>query len=124
MKVGKEDKILNGKNLVLDLVEHISKEFKVSNCWICGDTGMAEVWSWEGTALSPQEILKDQEVTWKLRSGTIGEECLWRRGALFTSKVGEMSCKRYLEKNGTHDWWIPKAANLYWFKERKERCTY
>ncbi|NXU05651.1 ENR1 protein, partial [Buphagus erythrorhynchus] len=83
---------LNGRNLFIDLVERISHEFNVTNCWICRDTRMAEIWPWEGIALNPQEILKllkkreggsimdgrDDEEMWSLRSELIGEECLWR----------------------------------------------
>lgn len=58
IKVRKGKMIRKGKNLVLDLVERISKEFNISNCWICGDTGLSEIWPWEGTGLSPQEVLK------------------------------------------------------------------
>lgn len=109
IKIGIEDKILSGKNLVLDLVEHVSHEFRISNCWICEDTGMSEIWPWEGRALSPQEIMKlmkinrlrrgpspigDQEEMWRLRSRMTGEVCLWRRGMQLASKAGEMSCKR------------------------------
>ncbi|NXU46790.1 ENR1 protein, partial [Drymodes brunneopygia] len=94
-KMGIEDILRSGKNLFLDLVERISHEFNISNCWICGNTGMSEVWPWEGTALSPLEIIKllkinqrghntlhkrDPDEVWKLKSRTIGEECLWRRG--------------------------------------------
>ncbi|NXB54350.1 ENR1 protein, partial [Leucopsar rothschildi] len=86
--------ILSGRNLFIDLDERISHEFNVSNCWICGDTRMTEIWPWEGLALNPQEILKllkkregksgkderDDEEVWSLRSEVISEECLWRRG--------------------------------------------
>ncbi|NXB95714.1 ENR1 protein, partial [Vidua chalybeata] len=79
-----------GKNLFLDLVKKISHEFNITNCWICGDTRTAEIWPWEGIALSPKEILKlmknkmriqrnDEEV-WNLKSEVVGEECLWRKG--------------------------------------------
>lgn len=94
-----KDIISSGNNLFLDLVERISKEFNISNCWICGDTQMAKVWPWEGTALSPQEVLKwmevetrsllkrSQEETWKLRSRPIGEECVRRKGWWYTSTM-------------------------------------
>ncbi|XP_023782072.1 uncharacterized protein LOC111928849 isoform X2 [Cyanistes caeruleus] len=100
--------LVGGKNLFPDLVEKISQEFNVTNCLICGDTRMAEIWPWEGIPLNPQEILKlldkeepgpdnrPEEETWSLRSKVIGEECLWRRGPGYTVYVGELHCKKYL----------------------------
>ena len=136
IKKGPEIRMMGGKNLFLDLVEKISHEWNITDCWICGDSWMAEVWPWEGIALTPQETLKimekessrpderEEEETWSLRSGVIGEECLWRRGPKYTAYVGELPCKRYFVTNGTHRWWIPKAKDLYWARKQKQGCTY
>ncbi|NXM41060.1 ENR1 protein, partial [Gymnorhina tibicen] len=91
-KKGPRIQTLGGKQLFLDLAERISHAFNITDCWICGDTQMAEIWPWEGLALNPQEMLKllakevsgrderSEEEVWNLRSEIIGEECLWRRG--------------------------------------------
>ncbi|NXI20299.1 ENR1 protein, partial [Irena cyanogastra] len=126
------------KNLFLDLVEKISHEFNVINCWICGDTRTAEIRPWEEIALSPQETLKlintldgdrgpdvrSEEEIWNLRSEVIGQECIWRKGLKFLLYVGELSCKRYLTTNDSHDWWIPQSKHLYWAQKQKPGCSY
>lgn len=112
--------------MFLALVEKISHEFNISNCWICGNTRMGEIWPWEGILLSPQNILKvseketpgpdprpEEEEVWSLRSEVIGEECLWRRGPKYVIYVGELPCKSYYVTNHKHQWWIPQASNLY-----------
>lgn len=48
----------SGTNMFIDLIERISKELGVTNCWVCGNTQMSEVWPWEGISLNPIEILK------------------------------------------------------------------
>ncbi|NXH52590.1 ENR1 protein, partial [Rhabdornis inornatus] len=130
--------ILSRRNLFIDLVERISHEFNVTDCWICGDTRMDEIWPWEEIALNPQEILKllkkregesgkderDDEEVWSLRLEVTGKECLWRRGAQRHSYVDELSCKRYLVTSDTHHWWIPRAPNLYWATEQGQGCSY
>lgn len=143
IKKGMGLKITGGKNLFLDLVERISYEFSKTNCWICGDTRTAEIWPWEGTALSPKEILKlmknkmkiqrstpgrdgwNGEEVWNLKSEVVGEECLWRKGSSkFISYMGELSCKRHLVSNDTHQWWIPRSPHLYCSKKQKLACSY
>lgn len=131
-----EDIISSGKNLFLNLVEHISKEFNIWNCWICGDTQMVKVWPWEGTALSPQEVLKwmevetrsplqrNQEETRQLRSRLIGKEYVRRKGRCYTFKVGELSCKCYRTTNGTRKCWTAKAPDWYWSRKQKTGCIY
>ncbi|NXC11716.1 ENR1 protein, partial [Orthonyx spaldingii] len=82
-----------GRNLILDLVERISHELNISNCWVCGGTKNTEGWPWEGMALSAREIVKimttaenlilgprDHGETWILQNKIIGEECIWRKG--------------------------------------------
>ncbi|NXC06588.1 ENR1 protein, partial [Orthonyx spaldingii] len=81
-----------GKNLFLDMIERISREFNISNCWVCGGTKVTEIWPWEGISLRARDILKwmkmkkdilatrKWEGQWKLRARTIGEECIWRKG--------------------------------------------
>lgn len=45
-------------------------------------------------------------------------------GTRFASQVDEIPCKRYLTTNGTHKWWTPKAPDLYWAREKKEKCSF
>lgn len=45
-------------------------------------------------------------------------------GTRFALQVGEIPCKRYLTTNGTHKWWTPKAPDLYWAREKKEKCSF
>lgn len=88
------------------LVEKISKELNLTNCWVCGNTQMAEVWPWEGISLKQIKILRwkktEQKVSatklrgreqWKLKSNVIGEECICRKGKMYKTVVGETSCK-------------------------------
>ncbi|NXB55020.1 ENR1 protein, partial [Leucopsar rothschildi] len=90
---GDELEIPVGKNLFIDLVEKISKELNLTNCWVCGNTKMTEVWPWEGTSLGPLEILRwelsgqkpqgmgqRRKEQWDLKSKVIGEECIIRTG--------------------------------------------
>ncbi|NXT45127.1 ENR1 protein, partial [Pelecanoides urinatrix] len=85
--------IPSGKNLFIDLVERISRELNLTECWICGGTQMSEIWPWEGISLSPLEILKWKQTEqntqslrtrgrekWDLKSKIIGEECIMRTG--------------------------------------------
>lgn len=136
IKKGPEIPTLGGKNLFLDLAQKISHEFNISNCWICGDTRMAEIWPWEGIPMSPQDILRildkegseqdsrPEEEVWNLRSEVIGEECLWRRHPEYTVYLGEIYCKRYLVLNETYQWWIPKSSHLYWSRSKRSQCSY
>lgn len=114
VKKGPEIQMVGAKNLFLDLAQKISHEFNISNCWICGDIRMAEVWPWEGIPLNPQSILRilnegkpgldnqPEEEVWSLRSEVIGEECIWRRGPDYTIYLGEILCKRHYVLNNTH----------------------
>ncbi|NWI52528.1 ENR1 protein, partial [Calyptomena viridis] len=83
----------SGKNLFIDLMEKVSRELSLRNCWVCGDTQMSEMWPWEGISLNPVEILKwkqtkqqDEIITkrgegqWSLKTKIIGEECITRKG--------------------------------------------
>ncbi|NWV95117.1 ENR1 protein, partial [Machaerirhynchus nigripectus] len=117
------------KNLYIDMIERIAKELNVSNCCVCGGTGMGEVWPCEGDALSLQEILlyikKERGISSEinkeglllLKKKTIGKECLWRKGTRYGTSVGKIACKRYWVTNGTHDWWVPKSPDWYWARE-------
>ncbi|XP_053795977.1 endogenous retrovirus group 3 member 1 Env polyprotein-like [Vidua chalybeata] len=74
---------------------------------------------------SPVQDKRNDEEVWNLKSEVIGEECLWRKGSSkFISYVGELSCKRYLVTNDTHQWWIPGAPHLYWSRKQKQGCSY
>lgn len=111
--------------MFLDL-EKISREFNITNCWICGDTSMAEIWPWEGIPLSTANVLKivgketsgvdqrPEEEIWDLRSEVFGEECIWRKGPRYKSYVGEIPCKRYYVTNETHQWRIRDPPMRYW----------
>ncbi|NXK69128.1 ENR1 protein, partial [Sylvietta virens] len=78
----------SGKNLFVNMIERISKELDLKECWVCGDTKTSEIWPWEGFSLSPLEILKWKQTNikmrekeqWSLSSKIIGEECITRRG--------------------------------------------
>lgn len=113
-----------GRNLFMDMVERISHELNVTNCWVCGGTKNTEGWPWEGTALTAAEIIKvtteqggksptdvprDYGETWYLQNKVIGEDCLWRKGLLFFGNVGEMPCQRYKIVENLNIRWLPKA---------------
>ncbi|NXT97556.1 ENR1 protein, partial [Buphagus erythrorhynchus] len=82
-----------GKNLFVDLVERIGKELNLTDCWVCRNTQMTEIWPLEGISLSPLEILRWKQVRqepqvvgarrkeqWDMKSKVIGEECIMRTG--------------------------------------------
>ncbi|NXU04032.1 ENR1 protein, partial [Buphagus erythrorhynchus] len=82
-----------GENLFIDLVERISKELNLTDCWICRSTQMTEIWPREGISLSSLEILRWTQITqepqavgargreqWDLKPRVIGEECIMRTG--------------------------------------------
>ncbi|NXX09886.1 ENR1 protein, partial [Tricholaema leucomelas] len=84
---------LPNENLFIDLIERISHELNLTNCWICGSTQVADVWPWEGISLSPLDILKwkmmkpeppyigEREIEqWDLKTKVVGEECIKRTG--------------------------------------------
>ncbi|NXO21190.1 ENR1 protein, partial [Cisticola juncidis] len=91
---GKESRSeMYNKNLFINLVEQISRELNVTNCWICGSTQMTDMWPWEGTSLSAVDILRWKQTkpelkiknqrgneNWELKSKIIGEECIKRIG--------------------------------------------
>ncbi|NXO23767.1 ENR1 protein, partial [Cisticola juncidis] len=82
---------IHSKNLLIDLMERISHELNITNCWICRSTQMADVWPWEGISLSPIDILRWKQMKqvppggnrwrnekWDLKSKVVGEECIRR----------------------------------------------
>lgn len=121
----KEDlEIPLGKNLFIDLVERISKELNLTNCWVCGNTQMTEIWPWEGISLGPLEILRWRQVEqesqitgqrrkeqYDLKSKVIGEECIMRTGKRYKTLVGKMACKRHLITKDLGTKWIPQEPN-------------
>lgn len=133
-----EFEIPTGKNLFIDLVERISKELNLTNCWVCGSTKMTEIWPWEGISLGPLEILKWRQTTpnfqrfgqrvkekWELEAKVIGEECIMRTGRKYTTPVGKMACKRYIIIKDLTTRWVPQEPNRYWSIEKKEKgCIY
>lgn len=46
------------RNLFIDLMQEIAKEFGLSNCWIRGGLKSAEKWPWRGESLAPEQLLK------------------------------------------------------------------
>uniref|UniRef100_A0A803WF74 Integrase catalytic domain-containing protein n=1 Tax=Ficedula albicollis TaxID=59894 RepID=A0A803WF74_FICAL len=116
------------KNWFIDLVERISKELNITDCWLCGNTQMSEIWPWEGISLKPLEILKWKQMKqapqmqgqrqkkeqWNLKYKIIGEECIKRTGNPYKTFVGTMACKRYLTTKNSIIRWIPKEPNKYW----------
>ncbi|NXM15067.1 ENR1 protein, partial [Ploceus nigricollis] len=89
---GREGRIY-GKNLFIDMIEKITKEFNLTDCWVCeGGTHLSEIWPWDSISLGPLDILqwitsrksmvvpKRREGEWKLKSTIIGEKCLSRKG--------------------------------------------
>uniref|UniRef100_A0A8C3TPZ6 Integrase catalytic domain-containing protein n=1 Tax=Catharus ustulatus TaxID=91951 RepID=A0A8C3TPZ6_CATUS len=92
------------KNLFIDLVEKISKELNLTDCWVCGNTQMTDIWPWEGISLSPLEILRWEQIRqepqtgvergkeqWDLKSKVIGEECIMRTGKRYHTPMGKMA---------------------------------
>ncbi|NXO21075.1 ENR1 protein, partial [Cisticola juncidis] len=90
---GEPDDEIQGKNLFIDLMERISNELNVTDCWVCGSTQMADMWPWEGTSLSvidilrwkqlkeePNRKIKRENGKWELKSKVVGEECIKRIG--------------------------------------------
>ncbi|NWH42463.1 ENR1 protein, partial [Chloropsis hardwickii] len=119
------------KNLFVDLVERISEELKLENCWICGETQISEYWPWDGLSLKPSDILKIKQLdktegehmlvrrdeTWRLGNKLIREECIKRVGKKFKIDKGKLPCKRYLIVKDSHKKWIPHTPALYWSLE-------
>ncbi|RMC16814.1 hypothetical protein DUI87_06067 [Hirundo rustica rustica] len=129
--------IPSGKNLFIDLVERISRELNLTECWICGGTQMSEIWPWEGISLSPLEILKWKQTEqntrslrtrgrekWDLKSKIIGEECIMRTGTRYQTCVGKLMCKRYIIVINLSAKWVPKGPNKYWSTENTEKCIF
>ncbi|RMB97033.1 hypothetical protein DUI87_26480 [Hirundo rustica rustica] len=129
--------IPSGKNLFIDLVERISRELNLTECWICGGTQMSEIWPWEGISLSPLEILKWKQTEqntrslrtrgrekWDLKSKIIGEECIMRTGTRYQTRVGKLMCKRYIIVINLSAKWVPKGPNKYWSTENTEKCIF
>uniref|UniRef100_A0A8C9MKT1 Uncharacterized protein n=1 Tax=Serinus canaria TaxID=9135 RepID=A0A8C9MKT1_SERCA len=118
-----------GKNPFVNMVEKITKEFNLTDCWVCGGTHLSEIWRWDSITLSPLDILKwitsrkrmvvpkRMEGKWKLKSTIIGEECLSRKGQMYTTEVGETPCKRYQAANDTHT-----TRCVYSEKEKMFEC--
>ncbi|NWR25724.1 ENR1 protein, partial [Emberiza fucata] len=117
----------------IDMVEKITEEFNLTDCWVCGGTHLSEIWPWDGISLGPLDIFKwipsrksmgvpkRREGQWKLKSTIIGwEVCLSRKGKMYTIEVGETPCKRYLSANDTHTRWIPETPHSYWSIEKTE----
>ncbi|XP_058717405.1 endogenous retrovirus group 3 member 1 Env polyprotein-like [Poecile atricapillus] len=136
IKKGNLDETL-GKNLFIDLMERISRELNLTNCWVCGNTQMSDIWPWEGISLAPLDILRwkltEQKPQmgnrgreqWDLKTRVIGEECIKRTGKKYKTPVGKMACKRYLTVKDSGSRWIPQEPNRYWAIGRKERgCIY
>ncbi|RMB92883.1 hypothetical protein DUI87_30777 [Hirundo rustica rustica] len=126
------------KNLFIDLVEKISHELNITNCWIGGSTQMLDVWPWEGISLTlldilrwkkiqqkPPHIGKREKEQWDLKSKVIGEECIRRAGKQYKTFVGKMACKRSLTIRERAQKWIPRGPKTYWAVGKKETgCTY
>ncbi|XP_050829290.1 endogenous retrovirus group 3 member 1 Env polyprotein-like [Serinus canaria] len=127
-----------GKNLFIDLVEKISKELNLTECWVSGSTQMTEIWPWEGISLSALEILRWKQTKleyesltsrgrekWDLKSEIIGEECILRTGKKYNTPVGKMACKRYLIIKNSDTKWVPKEPNTYWTAGQIDKgCIY
>ncbi|RMC06342.1 hypothetical protein DUI87_15774 [Hirundo rustica rustica] len=118
---------LPNENLFIDLIERISHELNLTNCWICGSTQVADVWPWEGISLSPLDILKwkmmkpeppyigEREIEqWDLKTKVVGEECIKRTGKRYKTPVGRMACKRTLIIRDFIQKWIPREPYTYW----------
>lgn len=126
------------RNLFIDLVEKISKELNLTECWVCGSTQMTEIWPWEGISLSPLEILRWKQTKldyesltsrgkekWNLKSRVVGEECILRIGKRYNTPVGKMACKRYIMIREQDSKWVPKEPNTYWAVGKTETgCIY
>lgn len=126
------------KNLFIDLVEKISKELNLTDCWVCGSTQMTEIWPWEGNSLSPLEILRWKQMRlpneilksrgrekWELKLKVLGEECILRAGRRYSTRVGKMACKRYLVVKNSGIRWVPKEPLTYWSVEKQGKgCIY
>ncbi|NWR81457.1 ENR1 protein, partial [Centropus unirufus] len=78
-----------GKNLFVDLMQRISKELNVSNCWICGGSQMTEQWPWLGEGINPHQLLEWNQTHesrekrpegWVLTEDVIGQYCIAREG--------------------------------------------
>ncbi|NXX35041.1 ENR1 protein, partial [Nicator chloris] len=87
-----QSEIRRGKNVIVDLVERISRELNITNCWICGNTLMIDIWPWEEIGLSPLEIIKwkqskpqspsvreRKQEQWNLKMKVTGQECIWSK---------------------------------------------
>ena len=97
------------KNLFIDLVERISKELNLTDCWVCGNIQMTEICPWEGINLGPLEILRWKQIRQEpqvegmrgkeqrdLKSKVIGEECIMRTGKRYNTPMAKMAWKIYL----------------------------
>ncbi|RMC13280.1 hypothetical protein DUI87_10815 [Hirundo rustica rustica] len=129
---------LPNENLFIDLIERISHELNLTNCWICGSTQVADVWPWEGISLSPLDILKwkmmnpeppyigEREIEqWDLKTKVVGEECIKRTGKRYKTPVGRMACKRTLIIRDFIQKWIPREPYTYWATRKTETgCIY
>ncbi|NXG81176.1 ENR1 protein, partial [Baryphthengus martii] len=76
-----------GKNLFIDLMEKRARELKVTSCWICGGSQMAEQWPWRGESVSPEGLLvwnrthitrEKRPEGWVLSHLIIGQICISR----------------------------------------------
>uniref|UniRef100_A0A8C3QGV4 Envelope glycoprotein n=1 Tax=Cyanoderma ruficeps TaxID=181631 RepID=A0A8C3QGV4_9PASS len=125
------------KNLFIDLMEKISHELNLTNCWVCGNTQMADVWPWEGISLAPLDILRWRQLReelpegkirpkeqWDLKTTVIGEECIRRVGERYQTFVGKMPCKRYLTVREFTKEWVPTKPETYWAIRKRISCVY
>ncbi|NWH38560.1 ENR1 protein, partial [Chloropsis hardwickii] len=131
-----ETETWSGKNLFVDLIERISRELNLKNCWVCGSTQMSEYWPWDGISLKPFVLLKQlqqgvepirprRREVWELENEITGEECILRVGDKYKTNVGKIPCKRYLIVKDKNSQWIPQTPNEYWSVQKKEKgCIY
>uniref|UniRef100_A0A8U8AQR7 Uncharacterized protein n=1 Tax=Geospiza parvula TaxID=87175 RepID=A0A8U8AQR7_GEOPR len=92
------------QNLFIDLVQEITMELGLSNCWICGGLKSAEKWPWKDEGLAPEQLLKwdiprlsklaQRPKGWVLDQRVIGTICISQEGQEYTEMVGynETNC--------------------------------
>uniref|UniRef100_A0A803WEK1 Envelope protein n=1 Tax=Ficedula albicollis TaxID=59894 RepID=A0A803WEK1_FICAL len=127
-----------GTNLFIELIEKISHELNITNCYVCGSTQTADIWPWEGISLTPLDILRWKQANpslpeegkrgtenWKLKTKIIGEICIQRKGRKYTTFVGAMLCKRMMIVKREEKKWVPNETRTYWTMSKNERdCLY
>ncbi|XP_063290966.1 endogenous retrovirus group 3 member 1 Env polyprotein-like, partial [Pelobates fuscus] len=117
----------NAKNLFIDLAESIAGSLNVTNCYVCRGTNMGDQWPWEAKEVMSGSEAVDQLTStqadyhmsvrgkseWRLKTSIIGYVCIARKGIMYNTSVGELTClgqKAYDDDTKNTTWW--SASNV------------